>query len=171
MKTTRIISAFLFYLVRIISLFYFATTLYIIIVTSLKTTALRILENNRFAVCYPFTNKNFILGSEYNLAYIIEMVVTLAFYSLFFFGLSNVFKAFKQTKLFTCKGVFHLKVFYITNLLIAPIVFGIISIQPKEDFPYLAMIVAHAIIGIFAFFIAAIFQQGVNLQTDQDLII
>lgn len=171
MKTTRIISTFLFYLVRAISLLYCVTTVYITIATSFKTSALRILENNRFAICYPFTDKYFILGSEYTLHYITEMIVTLAFYSLFFFGLSSVFKTFKQTKLFTVQGVFHLKAFYITNLLIAPIIFGIISMQPTEDFPYFAMIVAHAIIGIFAFFIASIFQQGVNLQTDQDLFI
>ena len=171
MKTTRIISTLLFYFVRIIAFLYSLTTVYVAIVTIFKTNALRVLEHNRFAVCYPFTDKNFILGSAYTFHYITEMLVTLAFYSLFFFGLSNVFQTFKQTKLFTARGVFHLKIFYITNLLMAPIIFSCISINPTEDFPYFAMIVGHAIIGIFAFFIAAIFQQGLHLQTDQDLII
>ena len=33
------------------------------------------------------------------------------------------------------------------------------------------LVLLHAILGIFAYFIAAIFQQGVQLQTEQDLII
>ena len=171
MKTTKLISTFLFYFVRVISFLYLATTMHIVLSTSFKLPSLKILENNRFAVCYPFTEKHFILGSEYTFSYITEMITILAFYGIFFFALSSVFKTFKQTKLFTYQGVLNLKIFYIINLIIAPLFFIIISINPKEDYPYIAILVAHCILGIFAFFIASIFQQGLNLQTDQDLII
>jgi len=171
MKTTRIISVLLFYFVRIISFFYLATTIHIVLSTIFKLSSLKFLENNRFAVCYPFTEKHFILGSEYTFSYITEMITILTFYSIFFYLLSNVFKTFKQTKLFTYQGVLNLKRFYIINLIIAPLFLIIVSINSGEDYPYFAIIAAHCIIGIFAFFIASIFQQGVNLQTDQDLII
>jgi hypothetical protein len=46
-----------------------------------------------------------------------------------------------------------------------------LSFYSIEDYPYAPMIIAHIIIGIFSKFLAAIFEQGLKLQTDQDLYI
>jgi hypothetical protein len=99
------------------------------------------------------------------------MASIILFYGLFFWLLSNVFKTFRQKKLFTAQGVRNMKFFYIMNLFVCPVLFSILSINSIEDYPYFAMIIGHAILGVLVFFIAAIFEQGVNLQKDQDLFI
>ena len=129
------------------------------------------LEQNRFAINFPFTNQHFLLGSEYSLRYVSEMVLGITLYGVFFWLLGNVFKAFKQERLFTKSGLGYLKQFYLFNLLLYPVAVVIWSVISIEDFPFFAMIIAHAIMGIFIYFMAAIFAQGVNLQNEQDLYI
>jgi len=171
MKLVRIISAVAFYVTRLLSAVYLLTALYLLISALFKLPALKLLPNNRFAICYPFTDKPFLSGSVYTASYVAEMFLILLFYGAFFWLLGNVFKTFRQARLFTPQGIRHLKQFYITNLIICPVLFFILSIYSIEDYPYGVMVSAHGIMGIFALFIAAIFQQGVNLQNDQDLII
>ncbi|GAB3920466.1 DUF2975 domain-containing protein [Mucilaginibacter myungsuensis] len=171
MRLVRIISAIAFYLTRILSAGYILTTLHLLISVIFTLPTLKMLPQNRFAICYPFTDKPFLLGSVYEASYIAEMVMVIGFYGLFFWLLGNVFKTFRQTKLFTVQGIRHLKLFYIANLIVCPIMFAILGISSQEDLPYGVMVTAHIIMGIFALFIAAIFQQGVNLQKDQDLYI
>lgn len=171
MKPVKFISVIGLFLSRILSVAYLATALYILCSVVFRLSTLQLLAHNRFAICYPFTAKPFLLGSDFSTAYILEMVLLIAFYGIFFWLLSNVFKTFRQKKLFTTQGIQRLKAFYITNLLICPVIFLILSIYSIEDYPYIAMIMAHGIMGIFALFIAAIFEQGVHLQKDQDLFI
>ncbi|MGX7668459.1 DUF2975 domain-containing protein [Flavobacterium pedocola] len=171
MKVVRIIASFLYVLVRIAAFFYLLTAIYALINCVFEGPFFEKMENNRFAINLAFTNQHFLLGSEYTLAYVAEMVLGLALYGLFFWVLSNVFKTFKQERLFTREGLKNLKQFYQFNLLLYPVAIIIWSLFSIEDFPFFAMIVAHAIMGIFIFFMAAIFQQGVNLQNEQDLYI
>jgi Na+/proline symporter len=51
------------------------------------------------------------------------------------------------------------------------LLFGFLSVFSTEDMPFFAMIVAHGIIGVFAYFLTAIFKEGVGLQSEQDLYI
>lgn len=171
MKLVRLISTLAFYLARIIAAGYILTACYIVISVVLHLSVLQHLPDDRFAICYPFTSKHFLLGAEYSVPYIMEMVLIIFAYGVFFWLLSDVFKTFRQKKLFTLKGVHHLKLFYFTNLMIYPFLFLFLSFYSKEDYPFVVIIAAHAIMGIFALFIAAIFEQGLNLQNDQDLII
>ena len=171
MKLVRFISAIAFYLTRILSAGYILTALHLMFSVVLDLSCLKHLENGRFAICSPFTEKHFLLGSSFTAAYVIEMVLLIAFYGAFFWLLSNVFKTFRQTKLFTPQGIHNLKLFYVSNLLICPVLFLILSVYSSEDYPYMIMTSAHGIMGVFALFIAAIFKQGVSLQNDQDLII
>jgi hypothetical protein len=171
MKLVRIIAAIGLYLTRIISIGYVITALYVLCSVILKLPSFRVLENKRFAIDYPFTSKHFLLGSENTATYIFEMIAVIIFYGVFFWLLSNVFKTFRQQKLFTTQGVKHLKWFYAFNLFICPVLFTILSFYSMEDYPYVPMIIAHVILGIFAVFLAAIFEQGLKLQNDQDLYI
>ncbi|TCO21456.1 DUF2975 family protein [Pedobacter psychrotolerans] len=171
MKLVRHISTIAFYLTRVIAAGYILTALYIILCVAFNLSTLQHLPDNRFAICYPFTSQHFLLGSEYATAYIAEMVLLIFIYGVFFVLLSNVFKSFKPKKIFTLQGIHHLRLFYLINLLIFPILFLILYVYSVEDYPYGFMIIAHCIMGIFALFIAAIFKQGLNLQNDQDLII
>lgn len=171
MKLVRFISTITFYLSRIISAGYFLTTLHLLASIVFGLSTFKLLENGRFAICYPFTDKYFLLGSSYTVGYITEMVLIIAFYGTFFWLLSNVFRTFRQKRLFTVRGIQNLKLFYLTNLIICPILFLLLSQFSTEDLPYTILVIAHCIMGIFALFIAAIFRQGVSLQNDQDLII
>lgn len=171
MKLVRLISTITFYLARIISVGYILTTLHLVTSIVFGLSTLKHLENGRFAICYPFTNKYFLLGSSFTVLYIAEMVLVIGFYGAFFWLLSNVFKTFRQKRLFTIQGIHNLKLFYLTNLIICPILFISLSLFSIEDYPYMMTVIAHSIMGVFALFIAAIFQQGVSLQNDQDLII
>ena len=90
---------------------------------------------------------------------------------LFFGLLSNVFKLFFQPKLFTQNGVTHLKRFYVANMILPTIALVLASVYTEVEELAIFFVVIHFFLGIFAFFLAAIFQQGVNLQNEQDLII
>ena len=171
MRLVRIIAVAGFYLSRVVSVLYLATALFVLCSVVLKLPTYKVLDNDRFAIYYPFTTKNFLLGSYNTAIYIIEMITILLVYGIFFWLLGNVFKTFRQQRLFTAEGVKHLQQFFMINLFLYPVLFFILSFYSIEDYPYVPMIIAHIIIGIFAKFLAAIFEQGLKLQTDQDLYI
>lgn len=171
MKLVRFISAILFYLARILAIGYLVTALHLFISVVFKLSTFKILENNRFAIYYPFTEKKFLLGSEYTFSYVTEMVSILAFYGLFFWMLGSVFQTFRKKPLFTKQGIRNLKGFVVINLVISPLLFGFLSLFSNEDMPFFPMIIAHGIIGVFAYFLTAIFKEGVGLQNEQDLYI
>lgn len=171
MKFVKTISSILYFIVKIISFGYLLTAFYVLINCAFKAPFFEILENNRFAVNFPFTTKHFLLGSEYTFEYVSEMVLGIGLYGAFFYVLSGVFNAFRQEKLFTHFGIKNLKYFYVFNLLFYPFFAIIWSLISVEDFPFFAMITAHLIMGVFIFFMNAIFEQGVKLQNEQDLFI
>lgn len=171
MKLVKITASVFYYLVRVIAIGYLVTAFYTLIICTLKGPFFEKLENNRFAINFPFTSKHFLLGSEFTIKYVAEMVFGIALYGVFFYLLSGVFNAFKQKRLFTHFGIKNLKRFYIFNLLVYPVFTIIWSAISVEDFPFFGMVVAHLIMGIFIFFINAIFEQGVQLQDEQDLFI
>ena len=129
-------------------------------------------EGQRFAVCYPFTQTPFLNGDN-NWGYILfGFLLHLFFYGLFFWIVSNVFKVFFQPKLFTENGVKQLKYFYLINMFIPPILALMAKIvmgRIEEGLDIVAVI--HFILGVFAYFLAAIFKQGLKLQKEQDLFI
>jgi hypothetical protein len=171
MKNVKIIASALYYLFRVIAYGYLASALYTLINCTFKAPFFEKLENNRFAVNFPFSSKHFLLGTEFTIGYVAEMVIGLALYGVFFYVLSGVFNAFKQEKLFTHFGIKNLKRFYIFNLFVYPVLGIIWSIISIEDFPFFGMIVAHLIMGFFIFFLNVIFEQGVKLQSEQELFI
>lgn len=171
MKTVKSVATLLYYIFRIIAIGYIVTAIYTLINCVFEAPFFEKLENNRFAINYPFTSHHFLLGSEFSPEYVTEMVLGIALYGVFFFVLSGVFNAFKQDKLFTHFGIKNLKRFYIFNLFVFPILAIFWSMISVEDFPFFEMIIAHLIMGTFIYFMNAIFTQGVKLQNDQDLFI
>ncbi|RYF89554.1 MAG: DUF2975 domain-containing protein [Chitinophagaceae bacterium] len=85
--------------------------------------------------------------------------------------LSQVFKTFTQKKLFTQTGINHLQRFYLANLILPGIAYIVLLLVNEEAEDVFMLVMLHAIIGVFAYFIAAIFRQGVLLQNEQDLYI
>ena len=171
MNNVKIVSKILFYITRILAFIYFAMVAQSIIAL-VTGWSLRFKDNGKyFQVCFPFTQTPFLNGN-YNLPYILlEFLIPLSLYGLFFLWLSNVFKVFFQPKLFTENGVKHLKRFYLSNLIVPGIMVLLVSTIDDPENDAVVLIVLHAIIGIFAYFLAAIFTKGLNLQNEQDLII
>ena len=174
MKNVKIIASLLYYLSRTISILYFFTAAYalfvFILVSFHPTSLLDTTEPGKFVIMYPFTSSPFLLGDHDNI-YMGSMICFLLGYGTFAWLISDVFKVYLQPLLFTAKAVRKLKVFYLFNF-IAPFLFLTGAVLFGGEIRDIVMIsILHFIIGIFVFFMAAIFQQGVSLQTEQDLTI
>lgn len=172
MKSVRIVANILFYLTRVAALIYVVTAAYTLLVVVLAVSGAAApinVEDGRFEIFYPFTTTPFLLG-DYNNSFLTTMVLLISFYALFLWLLSNVFNTFRQAKLFTPAGVRRLSRFYITNLTIPALSLLAAMLFYTDAVSDIAMITfLHIIIGVFAFFMAAIFKQGLVLQEEQDL--
>lgn len=170
MKTVRMVSGVLFIATRILALGYLLSFLLSALTLSTGWSLNLTDQNRNFQVCYPFTHQPYLLG-EYNQGYILMFLLLLALYALFFYMVGNVFTVFTQTKLFTNYGIRQLELFYSGNLIVPLSATIIISFFYDIDSPAEVLIILHALLGVFTYFLAAIFRQGVDLQNEQDLII
>ncbi|GAB3515760.1 hypothetical protein [Emticicia fontis] len=171
MNKVKIVSKILFYITRILAFFYLGTAAYSTFCL-LTGWGLGFRENKKyFHVMYPFTDTPFLNG-DYNMPYIIfEFLLVLGLYGLFFLLASNIFKVFFQPKLFTEFGIRQLRYFYLANLLLPTLAVLFASIFAEVDDMAVILIILHFILGVFAYFFAAIFKQGLQLQKEQDLFI
>jgi hypothetical protein len=171
MNSVKIVSRILFYITRVLSFAYFFSALLSVFAL---TTGLGLgfsKEKKYFHVFYPFTKIPFLIG-DYNIPYIVfTFLLPISLYGLFFLLVSNVFKVFFQPRLFTQYGIGRLKGFYLANLIIPGVTILLTSIFTEVDDAAVVFIALHFILGVFAFFLAAIFKQGVHLQNQSDLII
>jgi hypothetical protein len=172
MKNVKIIATTLFYITRFVAILYFVTTFYSLI-SLLSEWSFIARENGKFfSICFPFTETPFLLG-ENNWGYkLFNFIIPMGFYGLFFLLVSNVFNVFKQPKLFTKYGVKQLKYFYLANIFVPPLTILLASVfagDIEEGLEWVAVV--HFFLGVFAYFLAAIFKQGLHLQNEQDLYI
>jgi hypothetical protein len=128
-----------------------------------------IMPNRTFEIFYPFSKTVFLVG-DYTSSFLLSNLVTISFYILFLWLLGGVFGAFRKSKIFTSKGVLRLSRFYIVNLLVPLLFLGLLVIFGEDMIDMLRISLLHLVIGVFAFFMAAIFKQGLVLQEEQDLI-
>jgi hypothetical protein len=174
MSTVRLVASLLYRLTRLAAIALFLIVVYastIVLWHQANATAalpIHVTENGSFQIFFPFTTKPFLLG-DYTTSFLISNLVTLVFYACFLWLLGSVFKAFRQTKLFTPTGVLQLSRFYLLNLLVPLLFLGLLLIFGKEIIDIVRIILLHLVIGVFAFFMAAIFKQGLVLQEEQDL--
>ncbi|MCY1227005.1 hypothetical protein D9M72_392600 [compost metagenome] len=99
------------------------------------------------------------------------MIAFIALYGIFFWLLGNIFKTFRGKKLFTQQGVRRLSIFYLLNFIVPlPFLIGHIAYSYEVEI-LVSLSVLHFVLGVFAYFMAVIFKQGLNLQTEQDLYI
>jgi hypothetical protein len=171
MKRTRILAAVLFYLGRLVSICYLLSGTHALITLAFKTSDLRdVVGEKNYRINFPFTDQGFLL-IERRLDYIAEMIAFLLLYGLFFWLLANIFKTFREPKLFTPTGVRRLTIFYVLNFSI-PMIFLVIHIITNYEISTMIIIAfLHFVLGVFAYFMAAIFRQGLHLQKEQDLYI
>jgi positive regulator of sigma E activity len=172
MKNVKITSTILFYITRIVAILYLATTFYSLLTLLTEWSVITSENGKYFSICFPFTEKHFLNG-ENNWAYkIFNFLIPIGFYGIFFLLLSNVFNAFRKPKLFTKYGVNQLRNFYLANITLPFLEIVLASIfagKIEEGLEFVAVI--HFFLGVFAYFMAAIFKQGLQIQNEQDLFI
>ena len=125
------------------------------------------LPGGRFTISYPFSHTAFLIG-DFGLSSVSIMLSVLVGYGVFALLLGNVFKVFRNEKLFTAEGVRALALFYRVNFVVPVGALLIAALAGLEIKDFLVLTVLHGIIGIFAWFMANIFKQGVALQDEQD---
>jgi len=170
MKTTRFVARVLLALTRILTVGYAMSFLLSLLALSTGWSLHLINGNRRFEILYPFSNVPYLLG-EYNNGYILMFLLLLGLYSLFFFLVGNVFKVFTRPKLFTPYGIRQLRWFYLGNLMLPIVAAFIITLCYGIDAALVILVILHIILGVFTYFMAAIFEQGLVLQVENDLIL
>ncbi|MGO4293213.1 hypothetical protein [Chitinophaga sp. RAB17] len=171
MTRVKAVSKILHYISKILALGYLITILYSIICLLTNWGIQYYGEGKYLHILYMFTDTPF-LNIDNNPSYIIfSFLLPLSLYTLFFWLAANVFKVFYQPKLFSSQNIVHLRRFYLFNI-IAPGVSAAFSsiFVPLESIIW-ALITLHLFLGIFAYFLAAIFKQGLQLQNEQELFI
>lgn len=174
MNTVRFIARILYYISRAVAVVILATTIYAVIILILsgggnrEFLPIQVLDDGTFEIFFPFTRAPFLLG-DYTMTFMVSYFLTLGFYGLFLWLLGGVFYTFKQSKLFTSKGVIQLSRFYILNLAVPFVFLLLFAAFGHEFFDVLRIMPLHLVIAVFAFFMTAIFKQGVLLQEEQDL--
>jgi len=171
MQRTKLVSKILFYITRILAAIYIAVTLYSVVCIMTGWSIGYYGEEEHFHIFYPFT-RQVLMNVNNNTPYILfEFLIPLSLYGIFFLLASNIFRIFHRPKLFTREGIQQLRIFYLANWLLpigAVILAGIFANIASLAF---ALVAIHFILGIFAYFLSAIFKQGLNLQNEQDLFI
>lgn len=173
MKFTKHLASILFYITRVIALLYSLMAIYLTFtLTIFKITSKGPVDvkDGSFTIFYPFTKIPLFLG-DYTTHYISTTMLTLGIYILFLWLLSNVFNAFRGARLFTRQNVSRLSRFTILNIL-GPLLALLLLVVLGQTYPNAIVIVLlHILLGIFSFFMASIFKQGLQLQEEQDLTI
>lgn len=172
MKSIKIVARILHDLSVVAVIFYLLTATYaafvILFARNPDMGLFRPDRHNGFIINYPFTDMPFLLGDN-NPHYLVMMVVTFAGYGIFAYLLKRVFGIFTRDKLFTEKAVIRLKQFYSFNLIVPGSILLINLFFTTDISDGLTVTVLHGIIGVFAWFLAVIFRQGLALQEEQDL--
>jgi len=171
MTSVKLIAKVLLHLSRVLAFIYFITFLYTLISLEGKSGSVLLHDANRQFILYlPFTHIPFLLGFN-NPVYIwVEFLPLFILYALFFLLLSNVFNVFTQERLFTHRGYNYLRVFYLANFTLPVIMLVLTEVLSEASFDAWAIVGLHLLLGVFIFFMAAIFKQGLKLQDEQDLI-
>lgn len=171
MGTSKLVAKILFVLCKVLAIFYLLLFAYsaFCLITQTRTEVSN--DGNMMHILFPFYDANF-MNVDNNLAYkVFSFVIPLFLYTLFFYLASGVFKVFSQNRLFTQRNVKKLDWFYQCNLFI-PLPLAIVSSFFVEvDESVWMLVFVHFILGIFTYFLAQIFYQGLGLQHEQDLII
>lgn len=171
MRRTKIISKILFCISRILALSYLLMIVYAI-VCLLTHRNIQPADGGAYVqILFPFTSSPFLI-IEHTPTYIaFSFLLPLVLYSMFFWLASEVFKVFHQPRLFAAQHIIHLRRFYLFNVIIpgaAALLSRPFTVVEKGVW---LLVTVHFFLGIFIYFLAAIFTQGLQLQKEQDLFI
>lgn len=149
--------------------------LFIFILVSIVFENYTINSSNEFGIEIPLTD-SFIMGNYTEITFsflVISMSISLLYYGVFFYLLQSIFKAFSLEKvIFTKKTIDYIKKFAWLNILLPPL--GIIAayfIKSGIDFETIMQGGLLVLLGIFALFVVAVFNEGILLQEENELTI
>jgi hypothetical protein len=174
MKQVKLTANILYYITRILAIVFLAVALYALMTvilfesTHASWVPMQVDDTGLFRIFYPFTKSTFLLG-DHTTGYLTTSLTAIIFYSTFLFLLSGVFDAFRKERLFTERGVRQLARFYVANLVLPLILVLLLIVVGKEINDAIIIAMLHMILGIFTYFMCAIFRQGLLLQKEQDL--
>jgi hypothetical protein len=169
MRKSIIISKILFYISRILGGLYLIIGIYGLF-SWVTHTHLQI-KDKQTIITYPFIEQPFLILDSNTTYLIFAFLIPVFAYALFFWLLSQVFMVFHQDKLFTGVNIAHLRRFYLVNIILPTMLAIFTSFFMSIDSELSIIIILHFVLGIFVFFMSEIFNQGLNLQNEQDLYI
>tara|TARA_R110000744_G_C19265779_1_gene551863 strand:- start:25 stop:393 length:369 start_codon:yes stop_codon:yes gene_type:complete len=113
------------------------------------------------------------IKGEYQFSDILTIHLVLFFGVLFFYIISNIFKALKESIIFNKKIIQNLTLFTILNLIIGPVLYFVIHypIMKKADFGDVHNLILLLIFGVISLFLTNIFKKGYTVQSENDLTI
>jgi len=171
MGHTKIVSRILYIAAMAASLCYLLTVLYSVICLLTGWSVQQQGNGLYLHILVPFTQQPFLVVDN-NLPYIIfSFLLPLTLYGLFFWLAANVFRIFFQQKLFTQPHFRHLVVFCATNLIVPLIAVFTARMFVDVENEMWMLVAVHFVLGLFAYFLAGIFRQGLELQNEKDLFI
>jgi hypothetical protein len=162
------LSHILFYLFRGLSIFSLLSVVYYDV--SFLTENFR-QENGRYFIDIPLIG-TFMKG-DYQFNVILTVSLTLIFSTIFFFVLSDIFKALKEDVIFNHQAIKNLHYFTVLNLGVGPALYLLVHyvIMQKENYRDIHNLILLIIFGIVALFLTNIFKKGVRVQNENDLTI
>ena len=113
------------------------------------------------------------ITGDYQSNVILTISIGLFFGSIFFYVLSNIFKALREKRIFNKRAINNLKIFTTLNLVIGPILYLLIHfpIMKKTDYRDIHNLILHLIFGTIALFLFHIFRKAFQVQSENDLTI
>ena len=171
MGRTKIVARFFSIISHILAVGYLATVIYSAVCLSSKWSTTPYGDGKFLHINFPFSQTPF-LNVDNNANYIFfSFLLPLTLYGFFFWLVSNLFSVFSKPKLFTVLNLQQLKRFYLFNWLVPFPAIIISSFFVETESALWLLAVVHGILGVFAWMVAAIFKQGLQLQNEQDLFI
>lgn len=156
---------------RIVAIGYLVTALYSVLCLATHMFVTSYGEGKFVHINFPFSQRP-LLNVDNNAAYIIfSFLLPITLYGIFFWLVANLFAVFSKPKLFTKPNLLQLKKFYLFNWFVPFPVLIISSFFVETESIVWLLATIHGILGVFAWMVAAIFKQGLQLQNEQDLFI
>ncbi|MDG3582917.1 DUF2975 domain-containing protein [Galbibacter pacificus] len=123
------------------------------------------------SILYPFSENPFLNLENHKPYLLFGFILPLLLYAFFFLVASNVFKVFTLDRLFTKENIKYLQLFYGINLFLPFPIAILCSFFIKIPNGIWMLSLVHFILGVFIYFLAEIFTQGIGLQDEHDLYI
>ncbi|TMU55361.1 DUF2975 domain-containing protein [Flagellimonas algicola] len=162
------LSKYLFYIFRAISIGFLLFIIYIDLSFLLSNVEI---INARYYISLPILGV--VAKGDYQTNVIVTITLSMLYGTIFFYVLSNIFKAFVSETVFTESAIKHLRYFSFLNLLVGPLLYLVTHffIMQHSDYRGIHNPILNIIFGVTALFIVHIFKKGYAIQSDNDLTI